>query len=195
MGMVANRNASAFVLSGALVGQRFIVNDDGSRQREINLSKGIFMKNWLVLLALLPTTSIFAAERMILSKTSSWGFGPPESRRIEACEIYADRVMINLTMGSAKIVETRFISGGESLIPLVQDAAKEALESKSNNRCDAPRTTVTAYDVAPDAIRTTGVVLFATGGCSEDSKTRTGIAAQQLRWFIDGYCPQTFDTP
>ena len=144
----------------------------------------------VTILAILASAG-FAAEMPIVSKANYHGFGPPEMRQYEKCDVYADRVEITREAGAVKIKEVRQLSGAADLLALATEAAGDREVSARCGRCDGPTTTITAYSPAsPD-----GVILYFTGACSRDSVKRDGAGSRMLIWIVDGYCPETFSIP
>lgn len=137
-----------------------------------------------------------AADQPIIVKINGPGYTSAEWVRVERCEVYADHATITKQFGAPEnekpVVFSRMealqLAGG--LTALLARAAKEPLQSKPNNLCDAPETRVYSPVRARGEKET---VLFSSGGCGAPRLLREGPAADALRGIINTYCPKTFD--
>jgi hypothetical protein len=146
-----------------------------------------------VLLGSLCSVSSFAnADTPWIRKSSGGGLVPPQYSQWETCAMYSDRVEITRNWGELSTKETIAIQLNGSVSKLVEEASTESLSSTPNGLCDAPATTIEAFNTGSTK---EPVLLYFTGGCGSPGKQREGSAAWALQGLIDSYCPKTYRNP
>jgi hypothetical protein len=132
-------------------------------------------------------TPAIAATPPLIVKHSQSGFTPPEYRREETCEVYANRVVIVREYGSGdgsfEQREVRAISLSRGVNAALRKALAEPLEETGGNVCDGPTVQITIGPLAGERF------LLSTGGCGQPDVERQGAFSDALRKVVESYCP------
>ena len=140
---------------------------------------------------LFSSTSIFAIQNgPVASKINSSGYTPPDMARSERCDLFEDRIEVIRSFGQGMILkEVHPFKRQGSLIDLVNLVNLEKEETFDNYLCDAPSTTMVAYQKTSEGVKK--LMLYTTGGCGSPAIRRQGTASERIQDILAIYCPKT----